>query len=263
MPPDGAWHMLAGVATVLIAYGALFGCAELLRRRGIPGETTRTAVHVGSGLLALGLPYLFRSPWPVILMAIAFAGAMIASEAAGLLGSIHDVRRQTIGALLFPIGIAAAFALSGGQAPAYPIAVLALGLGDPAASFAGRRFARRYASIWATRRSIEGSAGAFIVSTAITAIVLLGAGGHGAPPLLATSLAVGVAVALAEAASPYGLDNLAIPVVAASMIAAARVPWGTAAVLLSLAVLATVMLASAAWRGAILNQPLRGRGRVT
>jgi phytol kinase len=243
MPPDGADRIVAAAAVVIVAYAGLFGGAELLRRWGIAGELTRSLVHVLSAFLALGLPYLFGSAWPVVLLAIAFALSMVTSERFGLLGSIHDVRRRTVGAAVFPLGIAAAYTLTGGQAPGYPIAVLALGLGDPAAALAGRRFARGYFEVWGTRRSLEGSAVACLVSGAVTLVVLAVAGGAESASLVPTAIAVGVAVALAEATSPLGFDNVGIPVVAAIMASVIGAPWRLAAIVAILTVVTAVGLA--------------------
>lgn len=241
MPPDGSGRLLVGLACVIAAYGSLFGVAGLLRRRGVRGETTRSLVHVGSGLLALAVPCLFSSAWPILLASIAFAGAMLVSRRAGFLGAIHDVRRPTFGAPLYPIGIAAAYVLTDGQAPGYAIAVLSLALGDPAASYAGRRFGRRHVSIWGTRRSLAGSASACFVSAAITAVALL-ASGAGVAPLLSASIGVGLAVALAEAMSPHGLDNLAIPVTAATVLDVAGTPWRLLAALAGLSAITLLAL---------------------
>ncbi len=259
MPPDGPDRMLAGVTVVVAAYGALFGGAELLRRWGVAGERTRSLVHIASAILALGLPYLFGSPWPVVAMALAFAAAMVVSERLGLLGSIHDVRRRTVGAAMFPLGIAVAYALTDGGVPAYPIAVLALGLGDPAAALAGGRFARRYVTIWGTRRSVEGSVAACLVSTATTIGVLLVAGGAEPPTLAATALVVGVSVALAEATSPLGFDNVAIAAVAAVVVGTAGAPWRLAALVATLSVLTLLGLA---WDRPAMVGLLRRNGRV-
>jgi phytol kinase len=243
MPLDGSDRLLAGAAVVIAAYGALFGIAELLRRWGVDGERTRAFVHVLAAILALGLPYLFGSPWPVVVMAVVFSTSMIVSQRLGLLGSIHDVPRETVGAAMFPLGIAAAYALTRGAVPGYPIAVLALGLGDPAAAVAGRRWARRHAVIWGTRRSFEGSAVACLVSGATAIAVLQVAGDVGLPSLVPVALAVGVAVALAEATSPLGFDNLAIPSAAAVVVDIADAPWRLAAVMVALAMVTVVGVA--------------------
>lgn len=259
MPPDGPDRILVGAVVVIAAYGTLFGGAELLRRWGTPGEHTRSLVHAMSAVLALGLPYLFGSPWPVVAMAIAFAGSMVLSERLGLLGSIHDVPRRTIGAAMFPLGIAGAYALTGGQAPGYPIAVLALGLGDPAAALAGRRYARRSATIWGTRRSMEGSVAACLVSGATSLAVLLVAAGLDRPSMVALALAVGVSVALAEATSPLGFDNVAIPVVAAIVVDIAVAPWRITGLVI---LLGLAVVAGLAWDRSIPDRLARRTGRL-
>ena len=243
MPPEGPDRIVVAIAVVIGVYAGLFGGAELLRRWGINGERTRSMVHVLSALLALGLPYLFGSPWPVVMLAIVFTLSMVASERLGLLGSIHDVRRRTVGAAMFPLGIAAAYTLTGGLVPGYPIAVLALGLGDPAAAMAGRRFAHGYAAVWGTRRSLEGSIVACLVASVVTIVVLAVDGGMDPSSWAPTALAVGVAVALAEATSPLGFDNVAIPVVAAIVVSLIGAPWRLAAVVATLVVLTVAGLA--------------------
>lgn len=265
MLPDGAARLLLGVATVGLAYGILFGAGELLRRRGIAGETTRTLVHVGASFLALGLPVLFDSPWPVVLLAAVFAATMVASESHGLLGSIHDVPRRTVGAALYPFGIAAAFTLTGGAAPGYPIAVLALGLGDPAASLAGNRFARRYLRIWGSWRSLEGSACAFLVSAVAAASVIGLLGGIEAASSVAAAVVIGMAVtvgataALAEAVSPDGFDNVTIPTLTAAVVVGTGEPWRIGAVIVTLAALTLVGIV---WHGSVAPGPAReGRAR--
>ncbi len=252
--PDGLAGTLAAVGLVLFAYGTLFGATELLRRHGVAGETTRTTAHVLSSLVGLALPFLFRSPLPVVLLGVGFACGMVVSRAFGMLRSVHDVVRPSVGAPLYPLGIAAAFAITGGAAPGYPMAVLALGFGDPAASLVGRRFGRHRITICGTTRSLEGSTGAFLAASALAAVVLLGTAGGDVPTIAAASLTVGLAVAVAEALSPVGLDNLAIPIVAAAVSGAVGTPWGLAAVILLLVDAGVVV---AARRGRPPLQPLQ------
>ena len=52
--------LTVGVVTALIC-----GVAELRHRYSLPAEFSRKIVHVGSGLLALGVPWMFDSPYPV------------------------------------------------------------------------------------------------------------------------------------------------------------------------------------------------------
>jgi hypothetical protein len=73
------------------------------------------------------------------------------------------------------------------------------------------------------------------VSGATAIVVLQMAGDVGLPSLVPLALAIGVAVALAEATSPLGFDNLAIPSVAAVVVDVGDEPWRLAAIAAALA----------------------------
>lgn len=202
------------IAITVAGYLVLFAGAEALRRFvRVPGTTTRRVAHVGGGLLALLLPVLYDSPLPVWGLAIGFVVLMSATRLVGLLGSIHDVGRRTWGAETFPIGIAAAFALSGGEAPAYPAAIAALALGDAAADLLGSRIGRYRYRTFGDWRSAEGS----LAMLAVTAVSASAAGMvAGAAPLdaLAFGFSIAIVVSATESLSPRGTDNLTVPVAA-------------------------------------------------
>ena len=62
-----AWPPLAGMAVVMAACGLLLGAVAWWKRvRQPPAELTRKAVHVGMGVIALALPWLFARTWPVL-----------------------------------------------------------------------------------------------------------------------------------------------------------------------------------------------------
>ena len=164
-----AGRLLAGVVTVLVAYGALFGGAELLRRRGSRGRRPDPSSTSCAGLLALGLPCLFSSAWPVVLMAIVFAGAMLVSEC-GRVARLDprrpaaDVRRPAVPDR--DRGRVRADGWAGSRLP---------GRRAHARARRPRRVPRRpplghgaTSSIWGTRRSLEGSVSACLVSAAVT-----------------------------------------------------------------------------------------------
>jgi phytol kinase len=201
------------IAITAAGYLVLFAGAEALRRFGrVPGATTRRVAHVGGGLLALLLPVLHDSPLPVWGLAIGFVVLMLATRLVGLLGSIHDVGRRTWGAETFPIGIAAAFALSGGEAPAYPAAIAALALGDAAADVLGSRIGRYRYRTFGDWRSAEGSL-AMLVVTAVSASVAGVAAGAAPIDALAFGSSVAIVAGATESLSPRGTDNLTVPVV--------------------------------------------------
>jgi dolichol kinase len=204
--------LVAAIAITVAGYLVLFAGAEALRRFiRMPGATTRRVAHVGGGLLALVLPVLFDSPLPVWGLAIGFVVLMWTTRLLGLLGSIHDVGRRTWGAETFPIGIAAAFALSGGEAPAFPAAIAALALGDAAADMLGSRIGRYRYRTFGDWRSAEGSLAMLVVTSVSASVIGIAAG---AAPLdsLGFGLSVAIVASATESLSPRGTDNLTVPV---------------------------------------------------
>jgi phytol kinase len=105
-----------------------------------------------------------------------------------------------------------AFVLAGGDALLFQLSVLVLALADPAAALVGQRFGRLRYRLAGVTRSLEGSLGFAATAFGVTALALVASGRLGAPAALLCASAVAVVVAALEAASPPGLDNLAVPV---------------------------------------------------
>jgi len=218
--PEGQPPVGIAVAAVTSAYLAIFGLAEIIRRAGVAGTITRRVAHVASTAPALAAPWLFASAEPVIMLGAGFALLLVGSRRLGLLGSIHDIPRQSWGAILYPVAVAGAFSVAPGAAE-YLVAVLALGVGDALAAAVGDHPGRHSFWSWGTQRSIEGSIAAALASGLCATIVLVGIAGQEPLSAVAGGLAVGVAAALAEAGTPLGIDNLTMP---AAALAAVTLP---------------------------------------
>lgn len=186
----------------LIGLGAVFLVLELLvRRRALGSELTRRFAHVAACLFAL-LVYATLGPWGVAVLGFGFALAMLASRALKLLTSIHNTRRRSLGEVYLPLGLGLAALLAAEDAALFTAATLVLGLSDVAAGLVGDLL-DAHAKTW------RGSAAFFIV----TVIVLLACG---YPPLV--SGCVAVLVTFVERASPYGSDNITIPLATALLL---------------------------------------------
>jgi phytol kinase len=245
------------------AYLAMFAVGETLYRRSAAPEATRKLDHVAAGAIALTLPLLFDSPWPVIALAAPFVAFLLGTMLLGWLGSVHRVARRSIGAFLYPVAVAAAFMLAAGDYPAYAIAIMALALADPAAEVAGGRWGSRRYAAWGQAKTWEGSLAALVV-TAATAIAILLLAGATLPAALATGTFAGIVVALVEGALPWGLDNVGIPLAAlAALSAAGSAATGTAALLgaMGLFFLAAAATRIAGARRAAAQQLVRTDGR--
>jgi len=141
------------------------------------------------------------------------------------------------------------FVWAHGDFPRYAIAMLALAFGDAAGGLVGRRYGRHHFRVWGTTRSMEGSAATFIVTAVLTGIILALTMTPGGALLI--GLAVGGAVAMVEAASPRGTDNITVPIAALTALAAAASSVEMAAATLagfSTALAGVILAADVPWR---------------
>ena len=204
-------NVLAGTAVLATGTLALLGLVELVERRWRPHpEIPRKLAHVGAGGIACCAPFLLTTHWAMLFLTGSFALLLLAARKLGLLRSLHG--RVGAGDIVYPGGIYAAFVLADGDALLFQVSVLVLALADPAAALVGRRFGRLRYRLAGVTRSIEGSLGFAATTFGITALALVASGRLGAPSALVCAFVVAVVVASLEAASPPGLDNLAVPV---------------------------------------------------
>jgi phytol kinase len=214
---------------VAAGYLGLFALAEVLRRTGrLRAGASRALVHVAGGLLALPLPLVFTARWPVVALAIGFAGLLALGERWDWLRAVHTAPERRAGVYLFPVALCAVYLLAAGSWVAYATAVLALGCGDAAAGLVGRRYGRHAYRLWGAAKTIEGSAAGFgtIFLTTLLAQLALAQWAAPAPlgPIMPLALVSAAAVALVctvvEAASPWGTDNLSVPLAALTTVEA-------------------------------------------
>jgi phytol kinase len=205
--------VVAGTAVLATATLALFGLVEVVERRWRPHpEIPRKLAHVGAGGIACCAPLLVATHWAMLFLTGSFALFLLATRRLGLLGSLHPHGRAGAGDLVYPAGLYAAFVLADGDALLFQLSVLVLALADPAAAVVGRRFGRLRYRLAGVTRSLEGSLSFAATAFAVTALALLASGRLGAAAALLCASAVAAIVAPLEAASPPGLDNLAVPV---------------------------------------------------
>jgi phytol kinase len=211
-------HPLLGILLVLGLLGALIGALRFYQVRRSPHpELVRKLLHIGMGLLTLGFPLIFRSAWPVVVLATLAVGAMLAVRHLASLrrmvgGVVHDVERESSGEIWFPIAVAAVFYLSGGVPILYVIPVLLLTLADATAALVGVRYGTvKFATIDGGVKSVEGAIAFFGVAFLCTHVTLLLATQVGRVETLLIGLEMGFLVMLVELIAWRGLDNIFIP----------------------------------------------------
>lgn len=193
------------VTAAAAAFTAIPTLVEVWKRRvDVRPELPRKLVHTGSGLLAAALPY-FLSYREIIGLTAGFVLVMAVSRGAHVFTAVHSAERDSYGELFFPLGVGV-LATMHPQHWVFAYAVLVLALADTAAAAVGMRFPfGRYPF---GGKSLTGTLAFTLVAFAV---------GIPFAPVAACALAA-VAAACVEAVAPRGLDNLAVPVVAALLI---------------------------------------------
>jgi dolichol kinase len=198
------------MSAVLCGTGFLawFAAVEALTRRlSVGRELSRKFVHLTSGLAAAAMPLVltFRE---IAVLAVLFAVAMAASRRLRILRSVHEVERATWGEVCLPLGVAAAAVLVP-DAARYACVVATIAVSDVAACLAGRRLGGR--RLPRSGKTWTGSAAFFLTALAVGLVLL--------PGRPAAVLAVAVLTTAVEAVASRGLDNVAVPVAAATALA--------------------------------------------
>ena len=207
------------MAALLALTAGLMAALRIFQRRCSPHpEWSRKLMHVGTGLLALSLPWLFRSPWPVLVLCATGATGMVVIKHATRLKEtfgcvVGDVARQSAGDITFPLGIAVVFLLSQGDCLLYSVPVLVLTFADAAAALVGTFYGLLRFETPGGKKSVEGSLAFFVVAFLSIHIALCLCSDAGQEKAVLIAFLLGFLLTIVEALAGWrGLDNLLIPV---------------------------------------------------
>jgi len=219
---------------IVVSFGFVFGfigIAQLLLHAGrLSPSATRKVVHIGVAHWWV-LAMVFFDRWEFAIVGpVAFVFINLASYVFRLFPAMeHEERSRNLGTIYFPIALLVCVLLAwAGPVPVWTggLGILILGWGDGLASLVGERTRSGVVQVFGNRKSLAGSATMFVAS-AVVALVFFVVAVPGEAPVaaglvesigLAATLAVGVvATALVatvvELVTPFGLDNLTVPIV--------------------------------------------------
>ncbi len=210
-----------GIGMILAALAALISGLTLWRRYAKPhAEVTRKCVHVGMGLVALSLPWLFNDFWPIVILAVSGTGGLLLLRLkafrdgpGAVLGS---VKRSWSGEVCFSAGIATLFVLYSGDEEQrlvlYVVPLLLLAVADAAAALAGVRWGRRRYAVWGANKSLEGSVAFLLASLPCSLIPLLIFTEFSTLRAALISALLSIFATLLEFLAGKGVDNFLLPV---------------------------------------------------
>jgi phytol kinase len=209
-----------GFVIALVYIFSLLAIAELLRRRrGYGSDFTRKVIHIGVGMLAWALPFLFAEPWLFIAACILFMIINLLDWRFGFFAAMSSSSRSNLGTVYFPLAAAVVAYVYWDTPPIMVAALMPLTWGDGLAPVIGKRFGKHTYVIQGTNRSLEGSLGFFFAALFATWLALwIIPGSPEITPVEAflPALIVAFFTAIVEAITIWGLDNLTVT--AAAMI---------------------------------------------
>jgi phytol kinase len=205
------------IGIIMGIFGILLGVLALIRSfwRCDP-EFLRKGMHVGMGIVAFLLPWLFFSDWSVVLLAGSIIVLLMIIRLADPLrnklgGVIHDVGRDSWGEIYFALGVVGLFMLSHGEPLYYGISILTLVLADTAASLIGCRHGFLRYHVLGECKSLEGSL-AFLITAFLIGAAALSLFGSGEVMVsLVVAFTLALPLTLVEAVAGKGTDNVFIP----------------------------------------------------
>lgn len=197
---------LAGMAVLLF-------CAEILwHRKRLSGEYARKFVHILGGSFVAFWPY-FMSYHAIELIAIGAIIVWFATQKMHISYALRDINRPTVGELLYPLSVLLV-ALLAQQNWVFTASILFLALADGMAAIFGKKFGTKKMTykVFAGKKTLQGSFAYFVCAYLILGVAAL-LGGKTAilhDPILTLAWLPLVCVFL-ENISPYGIDNLTVP----------------------------------------------------
>lgn len=188
-------------------------------RRGLnlSVDFTRKFVHIGVGMAAFLLVALFRDWRFAIVPPLVFIVVNYVSYRRQIFAGMETGARGELGTVYFPISFSILIPLLWSQPALLVASLMPLTWGDAFAAIIGSRFGRHKFTVINETRSVEGSIAMFAFSFVATFVALMVFSTPLATTLLLAFVTALVA-ALVEAFSPFGIDNLTVPLVSAAVL---------------------------------------------
>jgi len=190
----------------------LFGSEYLWRKDILRGEKIRKLVHIASGCWVAFWPWLLTYDQIAIIAIIAIA-AQVVDRRLKIFHATFETKRFSLGDFSFPAGVLVTALIAGNQW-IFAIAILHIALADGMAAVMGKLYGQsNHYKIFKGNKSVAGSLTFLFISYVLMGVAIMAL--HVTEPssvfaiLLLPPVLLGV-----ENIAPFGLDNLAIPLIA-------------------------------------------------
>jgi len=179
---------------------------RIYRKFPVPAEVERKVLHLIFGICLFWLVALLVSIIifnPILLKIVPAANKLFSGT--------KKVERKSIGGSLFGIAFLLLFVLAQHHRLYYLISGLVIVFADTAAALVGKRYPWLKYEVWGMQKTLSGSLAFFVTALLCIYLPLLLIGHYQFLNIWVFGLMAAYTVTLIEAISPFGLDNLSIP----------------------------------------------------
>lgn len=207
-----------------IAFLLILTISELAYKRlRISAEYTRKISHITATLTSLSFVYVFQTHWFVLGLAVFSFLLLFIGKLKQSFRSIEDVSRRTLGSYLLPVGIYISFAISDhfNNRLLFILPILILAISDSLAGIIGLHFTgvKNHLNVLGLKveKTLSGTM-AFLVSSIFISALTFYVFGFDFPKIIGLTIYISLATTIIEFLSPFGTDNLTIPVFASAIL---------------------------------------------
>ena len=208
----------------MTGFGMIILISEFAHKRwSINPEYTRKFAHMLSCLSSLILIFTITSHWYILFLGSIFFLILFIGRRQGYFNSIDSVSRKTMGSYILPVAIYCVFYLAStsNSLLIFVLPVLILGISDPLAGLFGVYYKAETRNVvfqgYDFEKTFLGSF-VFFSSAFLVSGVTLYFFDFELPKILFLSIVLAGLTTLIELVTPYGLDNLSVPVFAAILL---------------------------------------------
>lgn len=213
--------MILNLLQVVLVISALliflFAIHKLGAKFSWPAEWQRKILHIGLGITALSFPFFFSYNWQVLSVSIiAIIILLVIRNIPHLRNNIgstlYQVKRDSLGELLFAVTIVVLFMAAKNNLALYIIPIAILTLSDAMAAIIGTQYGKQLYDVIGGSKSWEGTFTFAIITFLLMVGLLALLTNMNWQAILLISLTFAILGALIEAVLWHGWDNLLVPI---------------------------------------------------
>ena len=179
-------------------------------------EIQRKLLHIALGSVSLFFPIVFKTASEVVLLVIIALGVLLSLHYIPILRrtlgeSIYGVKRSWLGGGLFLVTIITLFFFAKDNYTLYAGPLLLVTFADALAAIEGRKYGKKYYTIFGCSKSIEGTVTFFVTGFIAIALLLTLTTFYAPIPIMFIAIWVAVFTTVAELLAGKAFDNITVP----------------------------------------------------